>query len=838
MIRDRIKLSAKSVIKLMLLLGLIIFILAGSLTAEITLQRSLRYELKEGYPVGLGWADFDGNGWPDLAIACGLDSYCGHNKIFFNIGGELSTDSVWISENVQPAGNLYIADLDKNNEPDLIVNSLGLLSTGFQDEYHVFYLNDGGLPQTPSWYSKPSVGFSCTTGDPDGDGDLDILFTEGIAAVSKYLTAKMYVNDNGTFDTLPFWETDATHNYNDAAFVDLDRDGDLDLVMVAKTMPLSAYYNNNGVLETAPSYSSPFLGGRQLAVGDIDKDGYYDVAVAICGFSPMTDGYFCVYKNNNGTLEDYPSWSCEYYNEPAYVEFADMDADGDLDLIAGGWYSPFGIFENIDGNLPDRFTWVNAGERFPQQAAVADFDNDGLVDTQKVFTTDGNLKLFYLDHNNIQRINSVIFNGVPVYINNYCYDLKDGWLSFSSAPENGGTLTVNYTYSNDLDMAVTATEAVFVFENKGSDFRRPPEDINLLVLVDDDFGANYCMNNSLNILEHFEAYGWDITLASVNENLSPCDYAALIGCRSITVDTLISQIDDVTQFDIISIMPGDGYSNLYNNPDVNALLQNANEAGIVISAWCKGVRLLAAADIIEGRRVTGKSTYANEYIAAGADYLGAGILPVVDGNIVTSTRSNYYRTEICETIVKALPPVITNTTRFPEAPTSKDSVIVTARITDNYNDIGLAVIYADVSGDFAPFVMYDDGNHHDGAVGDSVFGGIIPPGKSGEVLYYIYAEDDVTAPASDPSDAPVTTYSYISSGCCFGVTGNVDCTEEEIPDISDITRLIDYLYISHAELCCPEEADVNDSGGEPDISDITYLIDHLYISHKDLPECP
>ena len=79
---------------------------------------------------------------------------------------------------------------------------------------------------------------------------------------------------------------------------------------------------------------------------------------------------------------------------------------------------------------------------------------------------------------------------------------------------------------------------------------------------------------------------------------------------------------------------------------------------------------------------------------------------------------------------------------------------------------------------------------------------------------------------------------YVKTGCCEGVTGDADCSGADEPDISDITRLIDYLYLSHASLCCPEEADVNASGGEPDISDITALIDHLYISHKALPPCP
>jgi len=74
--------------------------------------------------------------------------------------------------------------------------------------------------------------------------------------------------------------------------------------------------------------------------------------------------------------------------------------------------------------------------------------------------------------------------------------------------------------------------------------------------------------------------------------------------------------------------------------------------------------------------------------------------------------------------------------------------------------------------------------------------------------------------------------------CCLGTTGNVNCSETDLPDISDITRLIDFLYLSHEPLCCPDEADVNSSGGYPDISDITRLIDYLYLSQTSLPNCP
>jgi hypothetical protein len=65
------------------------------------------------------------------------------------------------------------------------------------------------------------------------------------------------------------------------------------------------------------------------------------------------------------------------------------------------------------------------------------------------------------------------------------------------------------------------------------------------------------------------------------------------------------------------------------------------------------------------------------------------------------------------------------------------------------------------------------------------------------------------------------------------ICGDVNCSGGE-PDISDITRLIDFLYISHNPLCNPQAADINGSGGEPDISDITALISFLYLSGFDL----
>ena len=99
-------------------------------------------------------------------------------------------------------------------------------------------------------------------------------------------------------------------------------------------------------------------------------------------------------------------------------------------------------------------------------------------------------------------------------------------------------------------------------------------------------------------------------------------------------------------------------------------------------------------------------------------------------------------------------------------------------------------------------------------------------------LPVFYGDLATYTPALDPA---AVTYFY--EGCCVGTTGDANCSGGD-PDISDITRLIDFLYLSHVELCCLEEADVNVSGGDPDISDITRLIDFLYLSHAPLADCP
>jgi hypothetical protein len=83
----------------------------------------------------------------------------------------------------------------------------------------------------------------------------------------------------------------------------------------------------------------------------------------------------------------------------------------------------------------------------------------------------------------------------------------------------------------------------------------------------------------------------------------------------------------------------------------------------------------------------------------------------------------------------------------------------------------------------------------------------------------------------------------IGDACCCGFfaggfTGNANCSEDGKRTLSDISRLIDFVYISKNPLCCEKSGNVNGSvDGEITLSDITRLIDYVYISKEETAAC-
>jgi hypothetical protein len=83
---------------------------------------------------------------------------------------------------------------------------------------------------------------------------------------------------------------------------------------------------------------------------------------------------------------------------------------------------------------------------------------------------------------------------------------------------------------------------------------------------------------------------------------------------------------------------------------------------------------------------------------------------------------------------------------------------------------------------------------------------------------------------------PLIKTNVAVGACCIGLAGNVDCDPTNNIDISDLSALIDYLYISLIPVCCDATANVDGQPGV-DISDLSALIDFLYISFTPTAPC-
>jgi subtilisin family serine protease len=107
------------------------------------------------------------------------------------------------------------------------------------------------------------------------------------------------------------------------------------------------------------------------------------------------------------------------------------------------------------------------------------------------------------------------------------------------------------------------------------------------------------------------------------------------------------------------------------------------------------------------------------------------------------------------------------------------------------------------------------------------------PGGSDTVAFAIMGADNLPAMQAIAKKATL----YRPWSCCHGTAGNIDCDPDGIVDISDVSRLIDNLFISLLPLCCPDAAQLDND--EPiDIGDLTMLIDALFISITSPQSCP
>lgn len=246
--------------------------------------------------------------------------------------------------------------------------------------------------------------------DLDNDGDLDLM-------VGAYYGDWNYFQNTGTAaapafgaaQSNPFGLT-ATYYFATPSFVDLDNDGDKDMIS-SEIYGNFQYFMNTGTA-SAPAFAAPTQNPFGLAAvnlfgfpsfGDLDNDGDKDLLVGEVG------GNIKYFQNTGsvtapafGTAQTNPFGLTSLgtaTNSVAAPTFIDMDGDGDLDVMATDTNGDFYYFANTGSVTSPTFA-TSVMNPFSLTAvngyammSFADIDNDGDKDLM-CGDYDGNLNYF------------------------------------------------------------------------------------------------------------------------------------------------------------------------------------------------------------------------------------------------------------------------------------------------------------------------------------------------------------------------------------------------------------------------------------------------------------
>ncbi len=206
-----------------------------------------------------------------------------------------------------------------------------------------------------------------SAGDIDGDGDHDLLLG----------TIWLQQNDDG-------WQAITLQDTNDAPdrnrLADINGDGRLDAVVgfEAISVPGQLVWYEQGVDPNAgwtmhPIADPPIIGPMSLDVADIDDDGDLDVVAGEHNTEQPESASLYIFYNIDGaglTWESQLVHQGDEHHDGA--QLVDIDDDGDLDIISIGWtHDRVLLYENLSRQQEPRDVQSNAGESVPTSPATS-----------------------------------------------------------------------------------------------------------------------------------------------------------------------------------------------------------------------------------------------------------------------------------------------------------------------------------------------------------------------------------------------------------------------------------------------------------------------------------
>lgn len=314
--------------------------------------------LDRGWIGGVSLADVDGDGDLDLYATHGYDTSDPNatrapppdrSMLYLNDGrGRFSraADNALSNAENYASGSTF-ADVDADGDLDVFLGT----QLGQKD---AFYRNLGGgrfeRQELGEATTTRGAAFTSTWVDMDADGDLDLHV--GGPTLSMPEPTLIYRNDGGTFSRVTGLALDmGKSNAGAMLWSDLDGDGDQDVVIAASDIARRSdiapaerefpmVFRNDGAWRFTPLSGQAFDAFAALsgALGDIDADG--DLDLFLGGWGPDTETtHDRLFRNDGaGRFSGVTAFSPGGHSDlPGGGTFADVDMDGDLDLVSAAY---------------------------------------------------------------------------------------------------------------------------------------------------------------------------------------------------------------------------------------------------------------------------------------------------------------------------------------------------------------------------------------------------------------------------------------------------------------------------------------------------------------------
>jgi hypothetical protein len=215
-------------------------------------------------------------------------------------------------------------DFDHDGDLDIVTTNQSAIQSNPYRPIWMYKQNAGVVETTPSWAStESSIQNGLDVGDFDGDGWEDL-------AVAKWVDffSGIYKSNGGNLQTTPIWTSPTTGGSKGAAFGDVDGDTDLDVAFGAD--PSQLWTNTAGSFANTWTSTAASPSVQELMLHDVDGDGDKDVAEI-----HFSTGRCHIYLNNNGVIDTAPSWTYDSTQVGNALAFGDLNGDRRDDLAIG-----------------------------------------------------------------------------------------------------------------------------------------------------------------------------------------------------------------------------------------------------------------------------------------------------------------------------------------------------------------------------------------------------------------------------------------------------------------------------------------------------------------------